>query len=143
MTIAFDGTNYRSATSGSAAGTRLAKCDAPGNDVGAYAPGLDFRSVFTDDGGRIHARTRSSATVCQQTADGAFSPYLTLSGGTLGDQSAVVRNNAGVFVAIEGGTVERRSATGAYLGSVALSGHSGSYPHDRGKRGSGRPPASL
>ncbi len=132
MTIAYDGGNYWSTTGGGSSGTRLARYDAAGNVVGTYAPGLDFRSIFTDGSGNVFARRYANATIYQQTAPGVFSDYLTLTGGSLDNQSSVVMNEDGQYVAMKSGNVTVWDATGAFDYTFTLNGFSGSYPYDRG-----------
>src|ERR1017187_4077486 len=94
MTVAFDGTNYYS-SSGGGSGSPYAEYDASGTLIGTNSPGIDFRSVFTDASGNLYARGYASNQIWKQTAFGSFSPYVTLTGGSLDDQSAVVLNTAG------------------------------------------------
>ncbi len=132
MTITYDGGNYWSTSGGGNGGTRLAQYDGAGNVVGTYAPGIDFRSIFTDGSGNVFARGYSSATIYQQTAPGVFSSYLSLTGGSLGSQSSVVMNEDGQFVAMNNGSVSVWDATGAFDFAFTLNGYSGSYPTNRG-----------
>nr|WP_316642785.1 PEP-CTERM sorting domain-containing protein [uncultured Roseateles sp.] len=136
MTIAFDGTSYWSTSGGGTGGTRLAQYDASGATVGTFAPGLDFRSVFTDAGNNVLARQYASSTIYQQTAPGVFSSVLTLNGGTLDSQSAVVKDGSN-FVAISGGSVSQWDASGNFIGAVSLTGFGtvgleAVYPQGRG-----------
>jgi hypothetical protein len=136
--IAFDGTNYWSVSGGDMSGNRLARYDAAGNLIATYAPGLDFRSIFTDAAGAVYARAYSSSTIYRQTAPGVFPAQVVLSGGTLDAQSSVVFNANGTeFVAMIGGVVSRWSTNGTYIGSVNLSGFGAYlgeniYPQNRG-----------
>lgn len=133
MTITYDGSNYWSSSGGSASGIRYARYDASGNVLTTYSPGIDFRSVFTDGGGAVYARGFASNTIYKQTGAGVFSSYLSLSGGSLYDQSSVVLNNSGNYVAFFNGEVSLWGASGAYLSSFLLSGYSGlAYPQNRG-----------
>lgn len=135
MTIAYDGSNYWSTSGGSSSGTREARYNATGTSTGTYAPGVDFRSIFTDAAGNVYARGYGNNQILKQTAPGVFASYLSLIGGPLDAQSSVVLNEDGEFVAQSGGTVSRWSATGAFLGSFTLSGFAGSeasYPQGRG-----------
>jgi hypothetical protein len=134
MTIAFDGNNYWTSSGGSSSGTRYAQYDAAGNLISSYAPGLDFRSVFTGSSGTVYAREYANRTIYQQGAAGSFFDSGTsLSGGSLDNQSSVVINSAGTeFIAHSGGTVSRWGIGGNYIGSVTLDGYSGSYPDNRG-----------
>jgi hypothetical protein len=122
--ITFDGTNYWSCSGGTTSGLRLARYTASGTLLATYAPGLDFRSVFTRADGTVLARAYNSGVIYQQTSPGVFvASGITLAGGTLDMQSSVVLNGAGTeYQAMSGGVVSRWSTNGAYLGSVALSG---------------------
>ena len=122
MPMAFDGTNYWSASGGSTAGTRLAKYSLSGNVVATYSPGLDFRSLTTEPNGTLLARAFDSGVIYMMTSPGEFvSSGVTLTGGSLDPQSSVVLNgNATEFDAQSGGVVSRWSTNGTYLGAVNL-----------------------
>jgi len=72
MPITFDGANYWSVSGGSSSGNRLARYGTSGNLLATYAPGLDFRSVFTDAAGIVYARAYGSPTIYRQTAPGVL-----------------------------------------------------------------------
>ncbi len=138
MTIAYDGTYYWSSTGGSAGEIREAQYDSSGNLIATYAPGLDFRSIFTNAAGQVFARAYSDPRIYIQTSPGVFTPYATLSGGSLHDQSSVVLNGAGTeYIAMLVGSVSRWDLGGNFLGSTILSGYGSgdgetSYPQNRG-----------
>jgi len=122
--MAFDGTNYWSCSGGGSSGVRLARYSLTGTLVATYSPGLDFRSVFTQPDGTLLARAYADNVIYQQTTPGAFVPSgVTLTGGTLDPQSAVVLNGAATeFDALSGGVVSRWNTNGSYLGTVNLIG---------------------
>ena len=122
--MTFDGTNYWSCSGGTTTGVRFARYTSAGVLVATYSPGLDFRSVFARADGTVLARAYNSAVIYQSTSPGVFVPSgITLTGGTLDMQSAIVLNSAGTeYQAMSGGVVSRWGTNGAYLGSVALSG---------------------
>ncbi len=140
MTLAWDGTSYWSSSGGSPSGARYAKYDAAGNLLGTYAPGLDFRSVFTKEGSgsTVYGRQYANPTVYQQTSPGVFGGAITLSGGTLDAQAAVTYNTGSTeFNAFLAGTMYRWNTGGTYLGSVSFAGFGGvasenNYPQNRG-----------
>lgn len=139
MTMAFDGTNYWSCSGGSSSGNRLARYGLTGALIATYAPGLDFRCVFTKPDGTLLARAVSSGIIYQQTIPGVFvSSGITLVGGTLDSQSSVVLNGAGSeFQAMSSGVVSRWSTNGTYLGASSLVGYGtvageNTYPQNRG-----------
>ena len=138
MGLAYDGTNYWTVGGGFAFGTDLAEYDPNGVLVTTYAAGLDFRSIVADASGTVYAREYADPTIYRMTAPGTFTSAVTLSGGTLDDQSGVVLNSQGSeFVSMQGGTVQRWSLTGAYLGSTSLAGYGTlpgelSFPANRG-----------
>lgn len=132
MTVAFDGTNYWSTSGGSSGGQRLAQYNANGDLISTFSPGIDFRSVFTDNSGNVFARGYASANIYQLTAPGVFSNYLSLSGGSLDAQSSVVFNKNNEFVAMENGNVNVWNASGNLTSSFTLTGYSGTYPQNRG-----------
>jgi len=136
MTIAFDGASYWSTSGGGQGGTRLAQYDASGSNVDSFAPGLDFRSVFTDAGNNVLARQYGDSTIYQQTAPGVFTSLLTLNGGVLDEQSSVVKDGSN-YLAVVAGSVSQWDAAGNFIGSVSLSGYGsvggeGGYPQNRG-----------
>ncbi len=137
MTIAWDGTNYYTA-SGGGPGSPYGKYDANGGFISAASPtpGIDFRSVFTDSANSLLARGYNSSSIYQQTSFGNFMVIASLAGGLLDSQSAVVLNGAKTeYLAQSGGTVSRWDLAGNYLGAVTLSGFGGGeafYPQGRG-----------
>jgi len=137
MTISFDGTSYFSASGGSNSGPRVAQFAADGSLIDTYSPGLDLRSVFTNGGHEIFARQYDDSTIYKQTSPGSFSAQLTLSGNPLDEQSAVVLNRNGQFVAMADGLVSLWDGNGQALSTFALAGFGsqndeGGYPANRG-----------
>lgn len=141
MTIAFDGANYWSTGGGSADGDVLASHDLDGALLAYYQPNLDLRSAFTkgDSVGPVFLRAYGSPQITVQNAPGVYANDVTLVGGVLDDQSAVVWDEANEeFVAHFAGNVSRWDAAGASIGNVALSGWGvdvvgeNAYPQDRG-----------
>jgi hypothetical protein len=93
--LAFDGVNYWSGSGGTSGGTREARYTTGGVNDGLFAPGLDFRSVFTDAAGTVYARAFADPTIYSQSPPGTFGALTTLVGGPLDSQSSVVLNGAG------------------------------------------------
>lgn len=124
MTLAFDGTNYWSCSGGGTGGNRLARYDASGALLSTYAPGLDFRSVFTTSDGILMARAFNSPIIYRQVSPGVFTNSgVSLTGGTLDSQSSVVLNGDSTeYIAMESGTVSRWDTAGTHLGDVTLQG---------------------
>jgi hypothetical protein len=123
MTIAFDGTHYWSTSGGGSGGTRLREYDASGTLVASFAPGLDFRSIFTNASGQVFARAFNSPVIYLQGSPGVFAPSVTLTGGSLNAQSSVVLNSAGDrYIAHSGSTVLSWDLTGALVGTTTLVG---------------------
>jgi hypothetical protein len=137
MTMAWDGTNYYSGTGGGA-GSPMVKYDAAGNIIASISPtpGIDFRSVFTNGANDLLARGFASNTIYKQTATfGTFAALLTLNGGSLDPQSAVVLNSEETeYIARYQNTVSRWDLTGNALPAVTLAGGPvfTGYPSDRG-----------
>ncbi|MGI8922682.1 MAG: hypothetical protein ACR2HJ_01350 [Fimbriimonadales bacterium] len=77
MTPAWDSTNYWSSSGGGATGLRLAHYASDGPLLDTYAPGFDFRSVFTNpDRGaftREHSTTRKSMSKLRRAFLGMMS----------------------------------------------------------------------
>lgn len=139
MTLAFDGTNYWSSSGGSPGGTRLARYNSSGSLSGAFAPGLDFRSVFTNSAGDVFARAYNDSTIYEQNTPGSFSPSgVTLAANSLDVQSSVVLNGPNSeFIAQSGGVVRRWDLSGNALSSTSLIGFGSiagenNYPASRG-----------
>jgi len=136
MTMAWDGTNYYSATGGGPS-SPIVKYDAAGNVVASTSPspGIDFRSVFTNSANDLLARGFSSNTIYKQTGTfGVFNSLLTLNGGLLDAQSAVVLNTGNTeYIARHFTTVSRWDLAGNSLAAVTLSSDPcPSYPEERG-----------
>jgi uncharacterized repeat protein (TIGR01451 family) len=138
MNMAFDGGGYWGSSGGGTSGTHLARYDILGNLQATYAPGLDFRSVFTDAGGNLYGRTYASSIIYRQTAPGVFSNYLTLAAGLLDAQAAVVLNGSGTeYISMSGGVVSHWLTDGTFIGTVNLLGFGGltgenTFPQNRG-----------
>jgi len=139
MTMAWDGTYLWACSGGGPSGDRLARYTASGALLQKYAPGYDFRSVFTkgDGSSPIYSRLYSSMKLLVQTSPGVFSGSVTLAG-SVDSQSAVVWDaQNSIFVAHKGGTLYRWTASGSQLSSVGFSGYGtqhneSSSPQDRG-----------
>jgi MYXO-CTERM domain-containing protein len=134
MTLAFDGTNFWSATGGGQ-NFPMHQYDAAGNWQATYNPGPDFRSIFTD-GSNVYARSFSDPTIYFQNAPGSMVPALTLNGGFLDSQAGVVFTGS-EYIANNYGSLDRWDAAGNYVGSTPLSGFGGmnneaNYPQGRG-----------
>lgn len=140
MNMTFDGTHYWASSGGSPGGIRLAQFDINGNLVNTYEPGVDFRSVFTVNGmgGTVYGRGFGDSAVLRMDSPGVFNPFVTLSGGSLNEQSQVEFGAGGnEFIAHNAGNIDRWSLGGAYLGSVSLNGfgtmfNEDTYPANRG-----------
>ncbi len=140
MNMTFDGSSYWSSSGGGPSGFRLAQFDINGNLLGTFAPGLDFRSVFTVNGmgGTVFARAFNDSTIYRMDSPGVFVSHVTLTGGTLDAQSQVEFSAGGnEFIAHQGGTINRWDASGNFLGTVTLNGFGtmfdeNVYPANRG-----------
>ncbi len=138
MTIAYDGSNYWTSSGGSSSGTRLGRFTTGGSWVSGYAAGRDFRSVFTKGDGiaPIYQREYNDRLIDVMSSPGVFSGSVTLSGGSLDAQSAVVWDDINdQFVAQYNGRVDVWNGSGTWVKSVSLSGYSGAeltYPQNRG-----------
>ena len=137
--IAYDGANYWECSGSSADGIRLGRDTSAGAPMATYSPGLDFRSIFTRSDGTVLARAYNTNIIYQQTSPGVFvNSGVSLTGGSLYYQSAVVLNEAGTeYDAMDAGVVSRWSTNGLYLGSVNLQGFGSvsgenSSPQNRG-----------
>src|SRR5262249_47249002 len=90
------------------------------------------------EAGNIYARSYADPTVYKMTSPGVFVPFVTLTGGPLDIQSAVVFNGAlNGFVAMNGGVVTQWDLAGNFLSTTNLAGGGavageGNYPQDRG-----------
>lgn len=142
MTLAFDGSNYYTATGGYQS-SPIVKYDANGNFVASTSPtpSIDFRSIFTNSANELLARgccdASNGKTIYKQTSFGNFSAYVTLGGTGPDFQSAVVLNSAGTeYISRTGTAVKRWDLTGNQLASVTLNNsgvaNANGYPFDRG-----------
>jgi hypothetical protein len=68
--------------------------------------------VFTS-GNTVLARAFNSDTIYQQSAPGVFSSLLTLTGGALDSQAAVVKDGAN-YISLQYGQVLQWDTSGAY-----------------------------
>lgn len=146
MTMAFDGTNYYSASGGYLA-SPIAKYDASGNFIASTAPtpGIDFRSVFTNSANEVLARgccdvSGGNAIYKQTSTFGVFTQLLTLGSPGPDFQSAVVLNSEGTeYIARNSATVKRWDLAGNALAAVTLTGGptATGYPSERGIAGAG------
>jgi len=140
MTLAWDGTNYYSA-SGGGGGSPIQKYDAAGNLLASTppSPGIDFRSVFTNGANQLLARGFNSGVIRVQSATfGVFNPFVPLSG--IADaQSAVVMNSGFTeYLARTGTLLQRWDLAGNALASVTLSANPcPAYPEERGLAAAG------
>jgi hypothetical protein len=140
MTLAWDGSAYWSSSGGSSAGDRLSSYAADGTWARNYAPGRDLRSVFTIGDGLAptYIRSYASPRIEVQTAPGVYSAYVTLVGGALDAQSAVVWSEEFErFIAFNSGNLLTWDASGVYTGNVLFSGfgtvpNENVYPQNRG-----------
>lgn len=141
MTMAWDGTNYYSATGGGS-GSPLVKYDAAGNIIASTAPtpGIDFRSIFTNSSNELLARGCCApdglGAIYKQTATfGDFTLHVALNSPMPDFQSAVVLNSEGTeYIARSQATVNRWDLVGNALAAITLSGGptNTGYPSDRG-----------
>ncbi len=140
MTLAWDGTSFWSCSGGSPGGDRLARYSAAGALMQLYQPNIDFRSVFTKGDGTqpVYGREYSSTQVRVQTAPGSFGFDVSLAGGSIDAQSALVWDaDSSQFVAFNAGTVTRWNSNGTFASTVTLQGfgnqgNENQYPQNRG-----------
>jgi hypothetical protein len=136
MTLAFDGTDMWVSHGGSAADMNEGQYDSNYTLLQRFQPNLDLRSFFTI-GTTLYARPFSNSSLYKQTAPGSFTPAVTLTGGTLDSQAAVVYDpNTATFVENDYGTVYTWNAGGSLVKSIPLVGwgqnSENSYPQGRG-----------
>jgi len=125
--MAWDGANFYSVTGGTVVGDRAAQHGADGTVNSVFAPGIDFRSVFTlgDGTATVYARDFNSPTLRVMGAPGVFTNDVTLatSEPNLDEQSAVVWNDdTDEFVALTLGVILRWSSDGTFVGITTLQG---------------------
>ena len=124
MTLAFDGTEYWSTSGGGPSGDRLARYNSTGQIQQTYAPGVDWRSVFTKDPGTgpVFGRGYASPTIYQMTSAGTFTGAVTLAGGSLDNQAAVAFDSTRrEYIALNpGGWVDRWDEQGSHVGATSL-----------------------
>jgi hypothetical protein len=122
VSVAWDGTNFWFASGGDSGGNRLVRTDAAFGSAASFAPGKDFRSVFTKGDGTstLFASEFGSTLISRQTSPGVFGTEANRA--TLVDsQMAVVwDDDASEYVSRSGTTLYRWAATGAALGTVTL-----------------------
>jgi hypothetical protein len=121
--IAFDGQNFYAASGGGSGGVHEAQYNAAGSVSATYSPRLGFDSIFIGPGGAVQARQFDDRTIYSQTAPGAFTSALTLTGGFLGVQNSVVYDGVGDYDSLNSGIVSRWTAAGTALPTVNLFGY--------------------
>ena len=144
MGLTFDGTYYWSVRGDHTDGMQESQYSADGVFIADYAPGLDFRSIFSAGPNRVFARTFNSNLIYKQTSDGVFGG-VTLLQGSLNQQSSVALitgSSSPELIARSGATVTRWDVTGQLIGTVALIGFGSVpgeqfYPQNRGIAGHG------
>jgi hypothetical protein len=125
MGLAWDGAVYWGATGGSTSGVRLGPYSGSGPYVDGYAPGLDFRSLFTMGGATLFATTFDEPTLFRFDAPGVETAVFDFEYGLPNPQSGAVWQEAtGEFVARSGSLVERWDIDGNYTAPVLLAGTS-------------------
>lgn len=134
--IAFDGTNYWSVDAGTSLLTNQALYDGTGSLVNTYAPGLDFRSIFTDASGGVFARQMADSAIYQQTSPGVFVPTgVTLADPVAPQAQVVLSGDKTEYVSMVDGVVYRWDLAGNSLTSVPLAGFGADtqddYPQNR------------
>ncbi len=125
--MAWDGTNLYSVSGGGVAGDRVAQHEFDGTLNAVFAPGVDFRSVFTQGDGTetVYARAFNSPTLRVMGAPGVFANDVTLATAepNLDAQSAVVWNDdSDEFVALTLGVILRWTSDGTFVGITTLQG---------------------
>lgn len=120
MTLAYDGNHYYSSSGGGPSGIRETMYSNTGLYQAGYAPGLDFRSIFTNNSGGILARQYASNIIYRQTSPGVFANSVSLIGGRLDEQANVDMNDLGQFVSQQFGNVSVWNANGSLAKTFAL-----------------------
>lgn len=123
--VAYDGTEYYSGSGGSNFAP-YAHYTSTGALIGTTEPTIDQRSIFSNGAGGVFIRAYADRTIYQQVSFGTFTALLTLTGGPLDDQSAVVFDANGTgYVAHADGVISRWNAAGSFIETVNLAGFSG------------------
>ncbi|MCA9655576.1 MAG: hypothetical protein KC501_37045 [Myxococcales bacterium] len=124
--IAWDGMSYWAIAGGGTGGITEVQYTAGGALVGSYMAGIDFRALFPQGDGTtpLYARGFASNTIQVQTSPGAFMSQLDLVGGMLDEQASIAWDPlANEFIAQQDGLLSRWDATGAFIGTVTLTGY--------------------
>ena len=125
MPIAWDGAEYWAASGGMSDVNNIAEIDAAGVAFAYYNPGYDLRAAFTktDGVGPIYYRAYADPVIYVQTGPGALADDVTLVGGTLDDEAAVVFDDDNrYFISHSNGTVSRWDESGAHVDDITLLG---------------------
>jgi hypothetical protein len=136
MGMAWDGTSYWSCSGGDAMGNRLTQYTPAGVLTGTYQPGIDFRSIFTQngDGSTVYERAHATSTIQMMFIPGVFGAPFAIAG-PIDPESNIVLSAADELVAMSGGTVTRWTAMGATIATFSLNGFAGGEdmpPQNRG-----------
>ena len=125
MGIAWDGDAFYSCSGGDEYGERLSHYSFDGHHEGRLVAGIDFRSLFTrvDGEGPLLIRAHDERHIRRWLGDGENEIVLTLVGGDLDPQSAVVFDaHRQEYIARTGATIQRWNHEGQYQGTVTLQG---------------------
>ncbi|HWB76491.1 MAG TPA: hypothetical protein VG755_16100, partial [Nannocystaceae bacterium] len=125
MPIAWDGVEYWATSGGFSNVNNIAEIDADGVAIAYYNPGYDLRAAFTktDGTGPIYLRAYADPVIHVQTGPGTWADDVTLVGGTLDDQAAVVFDDDNrYFISHWNGTVSRWDESGAHVDDITLVG---------------------
>jgi len=117
-----DGNFIYTASGGSPAGNRFARYMLDGTLDLTFASGIDFRSLYTDNGGQLFAKAFGSGNVYSLTTGGVATPLYNLSDPN--SQSSASLNGDDTELYTRDGNQLRRynAANGLFLGSFTLIG---------------------
>lgn len=117
-----DGTWIYTVSGGSMDGDRLARHFLDGTLDQTFAPGIDFRSIFTDNSGNLYAKEFGTGSIYSMTQNGVPTFLYTLNDPQSQSSASFNADDTELYTR-DGSTIRRYdSGTGAFLGSFELMG---------------------
>lgn len=122
MSADFDGTWIYTVSGGNINGDRLARYFLDGTLDQTFAPGIDFRSIFTDNSGNLFAKEWGTGNVYSMSQDGMPTFLYTLNDPQAQSSASFNADDTELYTR-DGSTIRRyNSSTGMFLGSFELMG---------------------
>lgn len=117
-----DGTYIWTCTGGYSSGYELAKYDLSGNFIANYDAGIDYRSIFTSNGGQLYAKAYCGG-VYSLTQSGVPTYLYTISDADCQSAGSFNGDDSELMTMVYGTVYRYNAANGASLGNFGLIGY--------------------